>query len=370
VRRAALAALLLVAACSSGDDEAATTTTATAGDPSTTTTTTSTTTAVEATGPYAGTENWICHPDRDGDTCDDLATTVVAADGTRTVDQLEPADDPAADCFYVYPTTSTDPGANADLVVDESEVSTVRAQFARWATVCRAFAPAYRQVTLAGIFGAAGPEARELAYADVVDAWEAYLQQSDRPVVLVGHSQGAGLLTALLADGHVPADRLVAAYLLGSGYAGESPLCEAAEDTGCVVSFASFPADQPPGDDAIFGRTRDGEQAACVDPVALVGEDTADAVLPANGVLFGAVEELGPIDTPFVAFPDSLRVACQASGGRAWLAVEQVDPADPRPVARLLRTLPSPTWGTHLFDANLAQDDLIALAAGQIEAAG
>jgi Protein of unknown function (DUF3089) len=69
--------------------------------------------------------------------------------------------------------------------------------------------------------------------------------------VLVGHSQGAGLLNRLIAeeidDEPLLRDRLVSAYLLGStvavpegdvagGAFDNVPPCEADDQTGCVVS--------------------------------------------------------------------------------------------------------------------------------------
>ena len=58
---------------------------------------------------------------------------------------------PVADCFYVYPTVSLDPGVNSDLQPGEEEVRTVVGQFARFRTACRTFAPLYRQMTLTAL---------------------------------------------------------------------------------------------------------------------------------------------------------------------------------------------------------------------------
>ena len=65
---------------------------------------------------YSDAANWICRPDKD-DLCDkDLDVTVVDADGTTTVEPFVPATDAAADCFYLYPTTSEDAAMNSDLI--------------------------------------------------------------------------------------------------------------------------------------------------------------------------------------------------------------------------------------------------------------
>lgn len=71
---------------------------------------------------YAGTSNWICHPDLEADPCRDLLTTVIEPDGSRPLDELQPAADPRFDCFYVYPTTSADPTPASDLTFDDFEV--------------------------------------------------------------------------------------------------------------------------------------------------------------------------------------------------------------------------------------------------------
>jgi hypothetical protein len=137
-----------------------------------------------------------------------------------------------------------------------------------------------------------------------------------------------------------------------------------------VLSFSSYPATSPPVEGALFGVVRDdGQPALCVDPVAVAGEDgLADAVLPTATSLLGGVAGFEDVTTPFVSLPGALRTSCATSGGYGYLAVEQADPADQRPVGGLLEQRLGPTWGLHLFDANLAQDDLIAVVAAQAEA--
>ena len=102
----------------------------------------------------------------------------------------------AIDCFYVYPTVSTDPTPNSDMNADPAELNVVRTQFARFGSKCRPYAPMYRQITLAGLrrslaTGAAAPWGAGPHYSDVRDAWNYYLQHDNkgRDVVLVGHSQ-------------------------------------------------------------------------------------------------------------------------------------------------------------------------------------
>ena len=168
---------------------------------------TATTTAPELPAGYAGhtsaiyadDANWLCKPGIADDVCSrDLDATAVAADGSTEVIEHEAAADPPVDCFYVYPTTSRDPGPNSDLVPAEGEeIFTAYNQVARLTSTCRVYAPVYRQVTLSQIAGGGGGvsgDARAVAYGDVVDAFKHYVaNESDgRGFVLLGHSQGAG----------------------------------------------------------------------------------------------------------------------------------------------------------------------------------
>jgi hypothetical protein len=383
-RRAALVVVCLLAACGGddGDADIATPETTTTAAPETTT---AATPEPEELYPdhtadlYADTTNWICHPDLADDPCRDIRTTEITSDGTTAAQDITPAAEPAFDCFYAYPTTSTDPDVNSDLSPDASEIDTVRAQVARYASVCRVFAPVYRSITLAGL-GSRGsvPDAGAIAYGDVVDAWRTYVDElgDGRGVVLIGHSQGAGHLNRLLAEDVAPRPEvrslLVSAVLLGTSVAegalAEIPNCTSAEESGCLISYSSYPADQPPVDGALFGRPRDGGTAVCVDPVALSGGDgLGDVVLPTVNSLLGGVEGLPPIDTPYVAFPGAVETACATTGNYTYLAVARTGD-DGRPLTNLLVQRLGPTWGLHLLDANLVQDDLIDVVTRQAEA--
>ena len=116
------------------------------------------------------------------------------------------AKNPPLDCFYVYPTVSRDSGMNSDLVVDASERGAAQVQFARFAGVCRTFAPVYRQMTLGAVAAAAaGADMKRpglLAYSDVANAWRTYLARYNkgRPFVLIGHSQGSLMLQEIIKN--------------------------------------------------------------------------------------------------------------------------------------------------------------------------
>ena len=153
---------------------------------------------------YTSAANWLCRPGKADTPCtEDLASTAVGSDGSK-VQPFVAAANPPIDCFYVYPTASSDPGDNSDLVTGAGEERAAVNQAARFSSVCRVFAPVYRQVTLTalgdGHFGDA--KAQAIAYADVVNAWEEYLAHDNggRGVVLIGHSQGAMQLKKLIHD--------------------------------------------------------------------------------------------------------------------------------------------------------------------------
>ena len=109
------------------------------------------TTAASPSTDYGNPQAWLCRPDRPG-ACDvDLSTTVLGRDGRSTVERARLDPKAPVDCFYVYPTVSTDTTTLSDLVPDAAERNVVRLQLARFGTKCRLFAPMYRQLTLAAM---------------------------------------------------------------------------------------------------------------------------------------------------------------------------------------------------------------------------
>lgn len=166
---------------------------------------------------------WLCRPGRD-DTCGrDQVVTTLHADGTGSTIALKPKADASIDCFYVYPTISTDPNPNSSLTAGPSEWRATAQQFAPFASVCRPFAPMYRQVTLAGlraVMAGQGTANAQLAMKDVRAAWRHYLANDNkvRGVVLIGNSQGTRMLMQLLQgdiEGRPAQKRVVSALLIG-----------------------------------------------------------------------------------------------------------------------------------------------------------
>ncbi|GAA2059484.1 DUF3089 domain-containing protein [Williamsia deligens] len=314
--------------------------------------------------------------------------TAGAAEGTgSTVWLCRPgqADDPCGgrsaapvDCFYVYPTVSLALGTNAPRRVGPEERLIASQQAAPFGAQCRVWAPVYRQSTLRGLFTARTPADRRaalaLAYSDVRSAWRDYIAHDNggRGVVLVGHSQGTTMLRTLLREEIEPAavhDRLVSALLLGGnvltrtgspvgGDFTRTPLCTAHDETGCVVAYSTY--GRTPEPDDRFGRvpadgvgpsrpfpSGPGYAVACTNPAAL--GTSAPAALHSRLA--------GQRISGYTA-------RCVTVGGAQVLEVSGAGPVP----ASALPELPNRSWGLHLLDVNIAQDDLTGLVASQARA--
>lgn len=351
---------------------------------------------------YADGKTWLCRPGRQDACAVDLTTTVVAADGKLTVEKWSANPKAAIDCFYVYPTVSNDQTPNSDMNAGPEEMSVIRSQFARFGSECRVFAPLYRQVTLtalrAGIAGRPMTVDRALGYNDVVDAWKYYLEHDNqgRGVVLIGHSQGAGVLTQLMRneiDGKPVQARLISALLLGTsvsvpkgadvgGAFKQVPVCRSASQTGCVIAYASFRSNVPPPANTRFGRVREeGMAAVCANPAALGGGSGAlRSYLGSAGRGNGSSAEprawvtpAQPINTPFVSVPGLLTAECVSNEKGSYLAVTvHGNPADPRTDDIVGDVVTGgqvqADWGLHLIDVNLAMGNLIDIVRQQSKA--
>ncbi|CAN5120510.1 DUF3089 domain-containing protein [soil metagenome] len=343
---------------------------------------------------YAQGANWLYRPDRLCPCGSDLTTTAIAPDGKTTREAYRAARDPKIDCFYVYPTVSHDLMPNSDMIPGPEENSVVLTQFARLGAKCRLFAPMYRQVTLtalqAGILGKPMAVDRTLGVNDVRDAWNYYLEHDNhgRGVVLVGHSQGSGVLTQLIKtdiDGKPVQAKVISALLLGTslqvpegkdvgGDFQSIPLCRSKAQIGCALAYASFRADSPPPANSRFGKGRPGMKAACVNPAAPQGGDaplhaywnsgvnsvTGNSAAPLPWVEGGPV-----VTTPFVSTPGLVSAQCVSDEHGTYLAVT-VHPSAGARVNTITGDVITAgavqkDWGLHLIDANLAMGDLVDL---------
>jgi hypothetical protein len=346
---------------------------------------------------YANDGAWLCLPGR-LDVCGrPLPTTALNANGYGSTGQVVPAEKPKVDCFYVYPTVSHDRGLNSDLVPGLEEQVTAQVQFGRFGTVCRTFAPIYRQVTLTALPRAlAGQDMTasfDLAYGDVLAAWRDFLahRSQDRPFVLIGHSQGSVHLLRLLQneiDGKPIAKRMLSAILLGwpvevpegkrvGGSLKSTPLCTSVGQTGCVITYMSFREASPPPNPSFLGRAaHPGMTAGCTNPAALGGGraplDSYWFTLrtPEFGAPAITWSKEGAPPSPFLRTEGLVSAECRHDGTAGWLAITvNANPADPRtdevPGDVYMMGQVNRGWGMHLADMNLALGDLIALVEAQ-----
>ena len=321
---------------------------------------------------------WLCAPHVERNPCTgDLTTTVRRKDGTSRLRADRPARRPPVDCFYVYPTVSEQPTTVSDLTVDPQQIGVAERQAAPFSRTCRVFAPMYRQVTLATIRGTAPPPTaadRELGYTDVRNAWREYLREHNRGrgVVLVGHSQGTGLLARLaqdeIDDDAAARQRLVSALLIGGRIlvpAGQDvggtfvnvPACRSATQLRCVIAYNAFLSTPPPN--SRFGRAPEpGQEVLCTNPASLSGGTgvlrPSFTTRPYQSTIPGPPPPRAP--TPWVSFPGALTGTCARDAGASWL---QVDVArDAQPSLPALSHQPDETWGLHVVDLYVAMDDL------------
>ncbi|HEV2043096.1 MAG TPA: DUF3089 domain-containing protein [Sphingomicrobium sp.] len=342
---------------------------------------------------YTKDSSWLCLPAR-GDICAaPLATVDVnpAGYGARRVSTpAKPL--PAIDCFYVYPTVSRDSGLNSDLNMGE-EIGTAAAQFARFASVCRPFAPKYRQMTVGAILAySAGQDITAAAvrsYGDVAASFRDYIanRNQGRPFVLIGHSQGSLQLIQLIAQEietkPALAARMKLAILPGfnllvpqgktvGGSLKKTPICTTASQTHCVIAWTSFRENNVPPAGALFGvATLPGMTVACVNPAApgatgwrrLDSYWFANSAIPVPGGPINWSTE-GKSPAPYVHTPGLASGRCVADGQRGYFSVRtNANPADKR-TDRIggevgIAGMFIPGWGMHLADMSLVQGDLV-----------
>jgi hypothetical protein len=236
-----------------------------------------------------------------------------------------------------------------------------------------------------------------LGYHDVVDAWNHYLKNDNqgRGVVLIGHSQGSGVLTQLIKneiDGKPIQKQLISALLLGTNLTVEKgkdiggafkhiALCHSAKQTGCAIAYVSFRANQPPPANSLFGRaTSPHLDIACTNPAALgsTGSGALHAYLGSGAASSGATppawtKDAPVIKTPFVSVPGLLTGTCVSDDKGTYLAVTvNANSKDPRTdeIAGDVVTngQVQANWGLHLIDANVAMGNLVNLVGQQAKA--
>ncbi|HME03056.1 MAG TPA: DUF3089 domain-containing protein [Solirubrobacteraceae bacterium] len=347
---------------------------------------------------------WLCRPGLASNPCLNSEETTVELDGGATfVEHAKPAKEPPIDCFYVYPTVSSQPTINANEKIEAEEIAIAESQASRFSQVCKVYAPIYPQLTIPAINGYLGkvePANSVEAYTGVVNAFIEYIDRYNhgRGFELIGHSQGSAMLEQLIKEviETKPALRkqLVGAIVLGGqvivpegknvgGTFKTIPGCSEAGQTGCVIAYSSF-LEEPP-QDALFGRPTsilggslpevEHPQVLCVNPTVLAQGNyagpslsyypTFNAFLPPGkfpGPFLGPITQAPKAPTPWVATPAQYSAKCEARNGASWLQLTPVDPKDTRTETVLVNTVPPvpALWGQHLEDINAQLGNLVA----------
>ena len=334
---------------------------------------------------YRADSMWLCRPDRPDDPCRsaDLTATEIRPDATRVVVEHQSAAQPEVDCFYVYPTV--DLGWMPRNHTSFEDLAPMRkvalAQAARFSEACAVWAPLYRQVSI-GTYVLAGKARRErfleVAYSDVLDAFLHYLAQHNhgRKIALIGHSQGGEMVARLVRtlfdrDGSLR-DRLLVAMPIGAqvdvlkghpdgGSFRTVPLCERAEQTGCVVAFRTH-RDAAQLSSAPY-ELAPGMVSACVNP-AEGGRPLSRAYFPAGDDERRWLEGVEGVTTPFLLYRDLYTAHCvDGPDGYRFLGIAAAPgPGDKRPMPLDLENWRLNTaMGTHVLDLQFTQGDLIDL---------
>jgi len=342
---------------------------------------------------YRDEANWACRPGRLDECASDLQTTAISTDGSLKLLTAPAANDPAIDCFYVYPTVSRDRTANAGMELSDQVAEAIRVQFASFRGVCRMYAPLYRQVTLKSLAASALGLGKHgdfgLAYGDVRDAWRDYMAHDNqgRGVVLIGHSQGSRMLKLLIQreiEQKPVQSQLVSAILAGNALivpAGKDVggdfktvrVCRESGQVGCVMAWSSFRASAPPVGPYVNGLGHygidpgNGWELACTNAASLGGgRAPIDSVFPTRLALRGKdwVDPPVKIVTPFVTTPGMIFGECVHENGKSYFAVTfHGEPGDKRradvngDVVVFGKHLGN--WGLHLLDVNLQLGDLV-----------
>jgi hypothetical protein len=338
---------------------------------------------------YSDDALWLCKPGLADNPCESNAdaTEVLADNSLGAPVALAVKTDADFDCFYIYPTVdqSFSAGNHMDLTDIAAARSMTNTEVARFSTVCRVYAPRYRQMTIGCYMSGEYQQHFDFAYADVVDAFEYYLanENDGRDLVLIGHSQGAHILTQLLKDEfdgvQEMTDRLISALLIGTselfvpegevvgGTFAHLPLCASDNRTGCIVAYNSINA---PATALAAGRQGvsppEGQEVACMNPAAPAG-GKAHLTTYATEANQASLPDL---TTPFALYRDYFTGECIGEGAAHALLIEG-DPVDagdqresPYDFAAVAGVMMS-TTSLHMIDVEIVQGDLLELVANQ-----
>jgi hypothetical protein len=339
---------------------------------------------------YSDEALWMCKPGAANNPCESNAdvTEILADNSLGDPVTVEVKTDAAFDCFYIYPTVdiASAGGNHLDLTDNIAAQTRARTLISRFSSICRVYAPYYRQMTLGSYSDPQYQEYFDIAYADVTNAFEYYLQNENngRDLVLIGHSQGSHMLTRVLKerfDGdQAMTDKLLSALLTGTsevfvpigevigGTFTNLPLCTIEGQTGCIVVYNSV-SGPPSGLAAGRAQPPEGQEVACVNPANLSG---GKAHLSAYVTAEYLAKLPTGVTTPFAFYPEFYTGECIREGTIHAFLVEvspvdandqRLNPYDFTTVAALMGAITS----LHMIDMELVQGDLINLISKQAE---
>lgn len=341
---------------------------------------------------YRDPARWLCRPDLATDVCRGHDVTDVDARGGRRASSLQAARPAAVDCFYVYPTVDHGllPANHVDVADDGPAAAATLGQLAPFQSVCELFVPRYRQVTIgAYVFGGRNEARSRIAFSDVREAFLHYMGQYNRgrKVVLIGHSQGADMITRLLLrdfdEDTVMQARLLLAMPIGGpvevptgkrvgGTFRTLSLCSQPGESRCVIAYQSRVAGGRVTEPALAPRA--GNEVACVNPASL-SEPGAHRLrrsfFPVTNDTRSSLRGVDGIVTTFVSLPDFYTGECLAGpGGYSYLAIAAAPVAgDVRESAVDLSSADlQGVLGLHRADFQFPMGDLIASIQASVKA--
>jgi hypothetical protein len=343
-----------------------------------------------AADPDTPTVAWLCRPGTAENPCTGPRTATEVAGGKVIGVKTSQTEARAArfDCFYVYPTVSTETTDNADLLAHKEERGIATDEASRFSEACNVWAPIYRQITSTtqdqGRYDTAAYG--DVAYASVLAAWREYRSKYNegRPVVFIGHSQGTQMISRLLRQEIEPNPALhkqvLLAILVGGNVAvadvpgehgsfSQIPACGAAGQTGCVIGYSIYSAPPPadsrfgiPGQGASFqGKqfARAGVHIICTNPSALSGGtgalDTYLRTVPSPHAMAAKETAAANVTTPWVEYRGLFSAACRRRGNATWLGVTRNGP--PKEYPRLF--IEAAKFGLHNYDVMLPLGNLV-----------
>jgi hypothetical protein len=257
------------------------------------------------------------------------------------------------------------------------------------------FAPLYRQVGLSGGAPVAGSD-RALGLQDVRDAFAYYLANwnEGRKFVLIGHSQGTMMLTGMMQmdldteSGAEARARMISALLIGGavqtaadqpvgGTFQNIPICTTQGQAGCVIAYASYASDGPPGMSGLFARNSGDMKAACVDPKVISGntgrfKGSYFRKRIANPTFAPTTPLPDDLETPFAVYRDLFKGECVEKDGAHYLelTIEPSGDTDMRQPPWRNTAVEGIGFGLHLVDYHIPMEDLIDAVTLQAQTAG